>query len=228
MCDIIFEDNHLLVVIKPQNIPVQEDESRDEDLLRKLKKFLVEKYNKPGEAYVGLVHRLDRPTGGVMVFAKTSKAAGRLCEQIKTDEFEKTYLAVVSGKPRLDRARLVNFLKKDEKNNIVKICPEFETGAKKAELDYQVLVSNDKYSLVKVHLITGRSHQIRVQMAGINCPIVGDTKYGKEEKAKTNLALWATTLKFNHPVSKQRLTFKVFPPQEEKPWKDFDIEKFMN
>ena len=228
MCDIIFEDNHLLVVIKPQNIPVQEDESKDEDMLRKLKKFLVEKYNKPGEAYVGLVHRLDRPTGGVMVFAKTSKAAGRLCEQIKTDEFEKTYLAVVSGKPRLDRARLVNFLKKDERNNIVKICPEFETGAKKAELDYQVLASNDKYSLVKVHLITGRSHQIRVQMAGINCPVVGDTKYGKEEKAKTNLALWATTLKFNHPVSKQRLTFKVFPLQEEKPWKDFDIEKFMN
>ena len=228
MCDIIFEDNHLLVVIKPQNIPVQEDESKDDDMLRKLKRYLVEKYNKPGDAYVGLVHRLDRPTGGVMVFAKTSKAAGRLCEQIKTDEFEKTYLAVVSGKPRLDRARLVNFLKKDERNNIVKICPEFENGAKKAELDYQVLASNDKYSLVKVNLITGRSHQIRVQMAGINCPIVGDVKYGKEEKAKTNMALWATSLKLNHPVTKQRLTFKVFPPKDEKPWTDFDIEKYLN
>lgn len=228
MCDIIFEDNHLLVVIKPQNIPVQEDESKDDDMLRKLKRYLVEKYNKPGDAYVGLVHRLDRPTGGVMVFAKTSKAAGRLCEQIKTDEFEKTYLAVVNGKPRLDRARLVNFLKKDERNNIVKICPEFENGAKKAELDYQVLASNDKYSLVKVNLITGRSHQIRVQMAGINCPIVGDVKYGKEEKAKTNMALWATSLKLNHPVTKQRLTFKVFPPKDENPWKDFDIEKYLN
>lgn len=228
MCDIIFEDNHLLVVIKPQNIPVQEDESKDDDMLRKLKRYLVEKYNKPGDAYVGLVHRLDRPTGGVMVFAKTSKAAGRLCEQIKTDEFEKTYLAVVSGKPRLDRARLVNFLKKDERNNVVKICPEFENGAKKAELDYQVLASNDKYSLVKVNLITGRSHQIRVQMAGINCPIVGDVKYGKEEKAKTNMALWATSLKLNHPVTKQRLTFKVFPPKDEKPWTDFDIEKYLN
>ena len=228
MCDIIFEDNHLLVVIKPQNIPVQEDESKDDDMLRKLKRYLVEKYNKPGDAYVGLVHRLDRPTGGVMVFAKTSKAAGRLCEQIKTDEFEKTYLAVVSGKPRLDRARLVNFLKKDERNNVVKICPEFENGTKKAELDYQVLASNDKYSLVKVNLITGRSHQIRVQMAGINCPIVGDVKYGKEEKAKTNMALWATSLKLNHPVTKQRLTFKVFPPKDEKPWTDFDIEKYLN
>ena len=228
MCDIIFEDNHLLVVIKPQNIPVQEDDSKDDDMLRKLKRYLVEKYNKPGDAYVGLVHRLDRPTGGVMVFAKTSKAAGRLCDQIKTDEFEKTYLAVVNGKPRLDRARLVNFLKKDERNNIVKICPEFENGAKKAELDYQVLASNEKYSLVKVNLITGRSHQIRVQMAGIGCPIVGDTKYGKVEKAKTNMALWATSLKLNHPVTKQRLTFKVFPPKDENPWKDFDIEKHLN
>ena len=216
-----------MVVIKPQNIPVQEDESKDDDMLRKLKRYLVEKYNKPGDAYVGLVHRLDRPTGGVMVFAKTSKAAGRLCDQIKTDEFEKTYLAVVSGKPRLDRARLVNFLKKDERNNVVKICPEFENGAKKAELDYQVLASNEKYSLIKVNLITGRSHQIRVQMAGINCPIVGDVKYGKEEKAKTNMALWATSLKLNHPVTKQRLTFKVFPPKDEKPWKDFDIEKYL-
>lgn len=227
MCDVIYEDNHLLVAIKPQNIPVQEDESKDEDVLSKLKKYLIEKYNKEGNAYVGLVHRLDRPTGGVMVFAKTSKAAGRLCEQIKTDEFEKTYFTVVCGKPRLDKARLTNFLKKDEKNNIVKVCPEFENGAKKAELDYQVLESKDGLSLIKVNLITGRSHQIRVQLANIGCPVWGDAKYGKEEKIKGNMALWATVLKLNHPTTKQRLTFKVCPPPEDKPWKEFSLEKYI-
>ena len=226
MCDVIFEDNQILVAVKPQNIPTQEDNSKDEDFLSKLKNYLVVKYNKPGKAYLGLVHRLDRPTGGVMVFAKTSKSAGRLSEQIKTDEFEKTYFAVVKGIPRLKQTRLTNYLKKDEKNNKVYVCTQLEEGAKLAVLDYQVLESKNDISLVKVILQTGRSHQIRVQMASIGCPVVNDVKYG-DPKAKGNLALWATVLKFNHPVSKNRLTFKVIPPADEAPWNNFNVEKYL-
>ena len=226
MCDVIFEDNQILVVVKPQNVPVQQDSSNDSDLLSQLKDFLVKKYNKPGQAYLGLVHRLDRPTGGVMVFAKTSKSAERLCKQIKTDEFEKIYFTIVNGTPRLKQSRLINYLKKDEKNNIVKVCTQYEDGAKEAILDYQVLETVGDRSLVKIALQTGRSHQIRVQMANIGCPVVNDVKYGKENQ-KGNLALWATVLKFNHPVSKERLTYKVIPPVDKAPWKDFNIEKYL-
>ncbi len=226
MCDVIFEDNQILVVVKPQNIPTQLDSSGDSDLLSQLKQYLVEKYNKPGQAYLGLVHRLDRPTGGVMVFAKTSKSAERLCKQIKTDEFEKTYFTVVNGTPRLKQSRLTNFLKKDEKNNIVKVCTQYEDGAKEAVLDYQVLETVNNQSLVKIDLQTGRSHQIRVQMANIGCPVVNDVKYG-DKNQKGKLALWATVLKFNHPVTKQRLTYKVSPPSDQAPWKQFNIDKYL-
>jgi 23S rRNA pseudouridine1911/1915/1917 synthase len=226
MCDIIYEDNQVLVAVKPQNLPVQQDDSKDEDFLRKIKKYLVEKYNKKGDAFVGLVHRLDRPTGGVMVFAKTSKSADRLCAQIKDKSFEKSYLAIVQGTPRLRQCRLTNFLKKDEKNNIVHICTQYEDGAKEAILDYQVLESCDDISLVKVDLVTGRSHQIRVQLAGIGCPVYNDQKYG-DKKQKGNLALWAYSVKFNHPVSHERMTFKVIPPADETPWNKFVIEKYI-
>ena len=226
MCDVIFEDNQILVVVKPQNVPVQLDESQDKDLLNQLKDYLVKKYNKPGQAYLGLVHRLDRPTGGVMVFAKTSKSAERLCKQIKTDEFEKTYFTVVYGVPRLKQSTLKNYLKKDEKNNVVKICTQLEDGAKEAVLDYQVLETVNDYSLVKVNLQTGRSHQIRVQMANIGCPVVNDAKYSGR-KPTGDMALWATVLKFTHPVSKQRLTYKVIPPADKNPWKMFNIEKYL-
>ncbi len=225
--NIIFEDNHLLVVIKPQNIPVQEDSSKDKDLLTMLKEYLVEKYNKPGNAYLGLVHRLDRPTGGVMVFAKTSKAAERLSEQIRTGVFEKTYLTVVSGEPRIKQQRLTNYLKKDEKNNKVELSTQLEAGSKLAVLDYKVLSTQDDCSLVKVNLLTGRSHQIRVQMASIGCGVYGDMKYGKQQKVTSKMALWATDLKFNHPITKQRLTFRVYPPKEETPWSKFDLDKYL-
>ncbi len=226
--NVIFEDNHLLVVIKPQNIPVQEDSSKDKDLLTMLKEYLVEKYNKPGNAYLGLVHRLDRPTGGVMVFAKTSKAAERLCDQIKTGVFEKTYFTVVKGTPRLKQARLTNYLKKDEKNNKVEIATQLESGSKLAVLDYKTLQSANDCSLVKVNLLTGRSHQIRVQMAGVGCPVYGDLKYGNpNEKSTTKMALWATDLKFNHPITKQRLTFRVYPPKDQSPWSNFEIDRFL-
>ena len=148
MLDVIFEDNHILVVVKPQNIPSQEDESMDENMVSLVKKYLKEKYNKPGNVYVGLVHRLDRPTGGIMVFAKTGKASARLTEQLQSGEMKKTYLTVVNGAPKEDEKELINYLKKNMRENIVSVVPELTTGAKKAVLNYQVLDKNDKVSLL--------------------------------------------------------------------------------
>ena len=223
--NIVFEDNHLLVVIKPQNIPSQKDESGDKDMLTMCKEYLKEKYKKPGETYCGLVHRLDRPTGGLMVFAKTSKCAERLSKQIRDGETSKEYLAVVVGKPQYQNDYLVNFLKKDEKTNTVQIVPQLETGAKKAELTYNVIDSTDKLSLVKCHLYTGRSHQIRVQMAGIGCPVFGDVKYKGNIVSGWNMALWSYKLCFEHPISKQPMTFVCYPPEDEMPWKYFNFAK---
>ena len=224
MVKVIYEDNHLLVVIKPQNIPVQEDESKDKDLLTMLKEYLVEKYNKPGKAYLGLVHRLDRPTGGVMVFAKSSKAASRLSEQMKEGDFEKRYFAVNVGIPREEKAVLKNYLKKNSVNNMVYACAPTENGAKYAELEYKILQTNNGLSLNDIRLHTGRSHQIRVQMNAIGCPVYGDMRYGGEKARKGYLALWAYYLSFSHPVSKERLVFRVQPPADINPWNLFDTE----
>ncbi len=226
MVDVVYEDNQILVVVKPQNVPVQLDDSCDKDFLTILKDYLIEKYNKPGKAYLGLVHRLDRPTGGVMVFAKTSKSAERLSKQIRENEVDKYYLAVVDGIPRYKQSRLVNLLKKDEKNNIVKIAPQYEDGAKEAILDYQLLETKNDKSLINIQLETGRSHQIRVQLANIGCPLCNDQKYNPNSK-KGNLALWAYKISFNHPVSKKRFTFKVAPPIDVNPWNEFNIEKYI-
>lgn len=226
MCDVIYEDNHLLVAVKPQNVPVQLDSSNDEDFLTILKNYLKKEHNKPGNVYLGLVHRLDRPTGGVMVFAKTSKCAERLTNQIKNREIEKTYFAVLNGVPKDRRGRLTNYLKKNEKENTVSIVPQFSEGAKEAILDYEILESKNGKSLVKINLETGRSHQIRVQMAGINCSVVGDQKYG-EEKEKCNLALFSVQIKLIHPVSKKVYTFRVPPPYDEYPWNMFNVSKYL-
>ncbi len=222
---VLYEDNHLLVVLKPQNVPTQGDSSGDTDLLTMLKKYLVEKYNKAGNAYLGMVHRLDRPTGGVMVFAKTSKAASRLCEQIRdTDgEFEKTYLAVVNGRPSRE-GKIEHYLAKDEKTNMVTVVPSTLEGAKKAEAEVKVLDEQNGLSLVSVHLITGRSHQARVQLKALSCPIVGDVKYGGDKAVKSpHLALWAYKLTFAHPVTGETLRFIALPPSEF-PWNTFDTE----
>ena len=227
MIDVIYEDNHLLVVIKPQNIPCQEDESKDLDLLNMCKSYLKEKYNKPGNVYCGLVHRLDRTTGGVMVFAKTSKCASRLSEQIRNDEVEKRYLAVTEGIPKLKQDFLVNYLKKDPVSNIVNIVPQTTTDAKKAELKYKVLDTYNNLSLVEVELLTGRSHQIRVQLKNIKCPIYGDNKYNLGGTKSKYMALWAYKLSFKHPVSDKILNFVVYPPVEEEPWKNFEISKIL-
>ena len=226
---ILYEDNHIIVVLKPQNVPSQEDSSGDKDMLTLVKEYIKIKYDKPGNVFVGLVHRLDRPTGGVMVFAKTSKAAERLCAQIVSGEFTKRYFAITVGTPRDRQARLTDYLVKDEKENIVRRVPAKIEGAKQAVLDYKVLDALDEIALLDIHLITGRSHQARVQLQNMGTPIFGDAKYGGDTLAKGhNLALWARELSFLHPTSKERLVFKVFPPTDDVPWKYFPIEKFMN
>ena len=222
---IAYEDNHLLVVIKPQNVPSQEDSSKDKDMLTLCKEYIKEKYNKPGEAYVGLVHRLDRPTGGLMVFAKTSKCASRLAEQMKNGEFNKEYLAVCVGKPKYDSDKLVNYLKKDEIDNVVRVVPMLEYGAKRAELDYKVLDFNQKVSLLSIKLYTGRSHQIRVQLSNIGHAIFGDVKYKGDIAKGYNLALWAYKLVFIHPVTKQVMNFISYPPEDDIPWNYFNFSK---
>ena len=225
MIDVVYEDNHLLVVLKPQNVPTQEDNSKDKDLLTMVKEYVKEKYNKEGEAFVGLVHRLDRPTGGLMVFAKTSKCASRLTEQIQNGELNKEYLAVLCGKPNFNVDVLTNYLKKDDKNNIVKVVPQYEEYAKYAELSYNILetceTKNSVLSLAKIKLKTGRSHQIRVQFSTIHCPVFGDVKYGGDIVKGYNLALWSYKLSFLHPITKQPLTFICFPPTEDEPWRLF-------
>lgn len=228
MLNVIYEDNHIIVVVKPHNMPSQADDSKDLDLLTSVKNYIKEKYNKPGEVFVGLVHRLDRPTGGLMVFAKTSKAASRLSKQIQEHSTKKVYYAVVDGNLRAEQGTLVNYLKKDEKNNIVKIVTQSEVGAKKAELDYKVLEKKGNLSLLEIELKTGRSHQIRVQLNGIGLPIYGDIKYNQKEtgKQKAGLALWAGRLEFNHPVSKERLVFIASPDASKEPWNKFYIEKY--
>jgi len=221
--NVLYEDNHVIVVLKPQNVPTQEDESKDLDMLTMVKNYIKDKYQKPGNVYVGLVHRLDRPTGGVMVFAKTSKAASRLSEQIKNGDMSKKYLAIVEGTPKNRSGKLINYLKKNEKTNTVLVVPQLTDGAKYAELEYNTLNSEGGLSLIDIDLHTGRSHQIRVQFKNIGCALYGDAKYGKKS-VNNKLALWSYYLRFEHPTTKKSMVFKVYPPMEELPWKKFKIE----
>ena len=208
--NIIYEDNHLLVVEKPINIPVCEDETKDLDLLTILKKYLKEKYNKPGNVYLGLVHRLDRPVGGIMVFAKTSKAASRLSNQVREKQLSKIYYAVVENKLK-QKDTLKDYLIKNEKTNITKVTTKDK--GKEAILNYEVLKTKDNLNLVKINLVTGRSHQIRVQFSSRNNPLYGDQKYNKNAISNTNIALFAKILSFNHPVTKEKLTFEIDLPK---------------
>lgn len=226
---ILHEDNHILVVLKPQNIPTQADSSEDIDMLNIVKNYIKVSKEKPGDVYVGLVHRLDRPTGGVMVFAKTSKAAARLSLAIREGNVDKKYLAVLCGSPRYKTGKLTHYISKDERTNIVTIVPMSVDGAKFAELDYKVLEEKQGYSLVGINLITGRSHQARVQMASMGTPIFGDKKYGANEKSsKYNLALWAYELKFPHPITQEMMVFRAHPEMTATPWRGFDIPKYLD
>ncbi|KXH81961.1 RluA family pseudouridine synthase [Sporosarcina sp. HYO08] len=216
--NILYEDNHLLVVEKPVNIPVQADDSKDQDMLTILKEDLKVRYNKPGNVYLGLVHRLDRPVGGVMVFAKTSKAASRLSDVIRKNELERKYVAVVRGVPKQKKAQLTHYLFKDTKKNQVFAVAQNDKRGKKAILDYEMIDTDGELSLLSVHLHTGRSHQIRVQLSTSGFPLYGDQKYGQHvNKPGQQIALWAHTLSFPHPTTKEIITVQSFPPKEY-PW----------
>ena len=209
---VIYEDNHIIVVEKIPNVPSQSDKTGDIDMLTMVKQYIKEKYNKPGNVYLGLVHRLDRPVGGIMIFAKTSKAASRLSDQVREKVFKKKYLAVVDGKIENKSGTLEDYLYKDERNNISKVVNKGKKNAKFAKLDYDVIKYDEvkNLSLVKVNLHTGRHHQIRVQLSNFGHSIFGDQKYGTRGQGK-QIALWAYELTIKHPITKEEITFKDLP-----------------
>ena len=215
---VLYEDNQIIVVEKEPNIPSQADKTGDIDMLSLVKQYIKEKYNKPGEVYLGLVHRLDRPTGGVMVFARTSKAASRLSEQIRTNSFEKKYLAVINGRMEEPKATLEDYLFKLQKSNTSYVVRPNKKDAKQAILEYNEKAYNKEQdlSLMEIKLKTGRHHQIRVQFASRGHSLYGDQKYGLKQNSKygkKQLALWAYSLSFNHPTLNSRLSFEENPPQ---------------
>ncbi len=211
--NILYEDNHLLVVVKPANMPTCLDSSNDKDLLSTLKEYIKEKYHKPGNVYLGLVHRLDRPVSGIMVFAKTSKAAERLTKEIDKKEFKKTYYAVIDGTTK-DKDTLKDYLKKDEKTNTSYVSNEKE--GKLSILNYELINKKDNLSLVRINLETGRHHQIRVQFSSRNMPVYGDHKYNKRfiDDKKEDIALISKELSFYHPTTKELLHFEIDLPKK--------------
>lgn len=202
---ILYEDNHIIVVIKECNIPVQEDNSKDLDMLTMIKQYIKEKYNKPGNVYLGLVHRLDRPVGGVMVFAKTSKAASRLSEQIRNKSIEKRYIALTHNHTK-EHEILKDKLLKNEKKNTSKI----DEKGKYAILEYNLIEYRNNMSLIDINLLTGRHHQIRVQLSHHGYPIYGDQRYGIDKEG-IQIHLWAYKLKFKHPVKDEIMEFTYYP-----------------
>lgn len=204
---ILFEDNHLLVVDKPAGIPVQADGRASDDLLSRLKAYIKRKHGKPGEVWLGLVHRLDQPVSGVMVFARTSKAASRLSEQIRQHQMRKTYRATLTGRLDIHEGTLRHYLWKDEKTNTVKVYDKPGRDAKESILHYRVVAEVKGDSVVEIELVTGRPHQIRAQFAHIGHPLRGDGKYGKSDGS--DLALRAIRLGLFHPVTKEWMEFGV-------------------
>lgn len=207
---ILFEDNHLLVVEKPVNMPVQADASGDDDLFTLLKAYIKKKYNKPGAVYLGLVHRLDRPVGGVMVFARTSKAASRLSKQFASGEAKKRYAAIVCGHTKAED-RLSCHIVKDGQTGTSRVATEYEDGAKPAALFYRKIAEKSGLALIDIELFTGRHHQIRVQTAHAGFPIWGDQRYNPCAKAGEQIALFAYSLTITHPTTKECLMFTASP-----------------
>ena len=219
--NVLYEDNHLIVVEKPAGMLVQADKTGDLSLMDEVKKYLKEKYKKPGNVFLGLVHRLDRPVGGVVLFAKTSKGASRLSAQFRERAVEKYYYAVVIGKMKEPSGEIVSFLKKDEKRNVVEVFSRETPGAKRAELFWEVVKSGAKNTLLKIKLGTGRGHQIRAQLASVGHPILGDLKYGAPEPlVDKSIALFSASLSFAAATGGKSETVELPWPKE---W-----EKYLN
>lgn len=216
---VLYEDNHVIVVVKEKNVLSQADNTHDIDMLTIIKKYLKEKYNKPGNVYLGLVHRLDRPVSGIMVFAKTSKAASRLSDQVRKKEIKKTYMAVVKGIIKKDEDTFVDYLLKLDNGNTIVTTKD---KGKESVLTYKVLKRNyeKNETLVSIDLKTGRHHQIRVQFASRGYPLCGDQRYGKSDK--TQIALCAYKLEFIHPTTKQLMKFGIEKPLDTY-WTDFTL-----
>ena len=216
---VLYEDNHVIVVVKEKNVLSQADNTHDIDMLTIIKKYLKEKYNKPGNVYLGLVHRLDRPVRGIMVFAKTSKAASRLSDQVRKKEIKKTYMAVVKGIIKKNEDTFVDYLLKLDNGNTIVTTKE---KGKESVLTYKVLKRNyeKNETLVSIDLKTGRHHQIRVQFASRGYPLCGDQRYGKSDK--TQIALCAYKLEFIHPTTKQLMKFEIEKPLDTY-WTDFTL-----
>jgi 23S rRNA pseudouridine1911/1915/1917 synthase len=215
---VIYCDNQILVAVKPPNMPSCEDESRDEDMLTWGKAWVKQAYQKPRAVFLGLVHRLDRPAGGLMVFARTSKAAARLSLQVREHSLCRTYRAVLQGELPQREGQLVDYLVKDRRTNMSRAVGKQAPGARQAELTYRVLEQGGGYALAQINLATGRPHQIRVQMAKAGAPLYGDVRYGDEKGRQ--LALWSTRLVLEHPTRHHKMGFTVLPP-ETRPWRWF-------
>lgn len=200
--EILYEDNHIIIVNKAPGEIVQGDRTGDEPLVETVKKWLKEKYAKPGNVFCGVVHRLDRPVGGIVIFAKTSKALARMNEMFRDGRVHKTYLAITRNRPNHEAERLTGYISSIERNNKSYYYPTPKDGAKHAALSYRFLGSSDRYHLLEINLETGRKHQIRVQLAAIGCPMRGDLKYGdKRSNPDGSISLRAHRVKFKHPIS---------------------------
>lgn len=219
MADIVYEDNHIIVVNKRPGEIVQGDKTGDEPLVETLKKYIKEKYAKPGNVFCGVVHRLDRPVGGLVVFAKTSKALSRLNEMFRNGDVHKTYWAISRNTPPKDADELRHYITTVEKSNKSYASETPKNGAKEARLRYRMLASTDRYNLIEVELLTGRKHQIRVQLSAIGCPIKGDLKYGdKRSNPDGSISLIARHIEFIHPVSKQKISLYAPVPADDNLW----------
>jgi 23S rRNA pseudouridine1911/1915/1917 synthase len=212
---VIYEDNHIVAVNKRPSELVQGDKTGDEPMSDGIKRYLKEKYEKPGEVFLGTVHRLDRPVSGIVLFARTSKALSRLNEMFRGKEIQKTYWAVVKNKPAKDTGLLVHYLKKNEAKNMSKAFDKEQPGTLKSELEYRILFSADNYHLLEVKPHTGRHHQIRVQLASMGCPIKGDLKYGfNRSNENGSIHLHARQVDFIHPVKQEPIRIQADPPDD--------------
>lgn len=219
---ILFEDNHLIIVNKLPSEIVQGDKTGDVCLLDDVKSYIKDTYNKPGNVFAGLVHRIDRPVSGAVIFAKTSKALSRMTVKVKERQFSKTYLAIVKNKPPKDADELSHYMVKNESQNKSYIVSSSAKGAKLAQLRYRVIGASDSYYLLEIELITGRHHQIRAQLAHIGCPIKGDLKYGfPRSNPDASISLHAYRLKFEHPTTKTPIIVTA-PKPVVSPWNFFN------